>query len=527
MQPRNVLWLKPVFLPALVLFVSLAACDSSKKRASNAALYAQQQIEAGDLIGAGQNLRRAVQIRDDDSQIWLLLGQVEQRNNHIAEAYAAYSRADELRPGDPDTLRAIAFSGYMIGAVRDAGAAADRLLTIAPTDSAGLSVKGLIALDTRDTKAALEAAEAILRANPADETGILLKARAIAVSGDVDGAQTLIRDTVAKTGATPGLTALALQIDRVAGNANGMRDTYPALLKLSPDNSDLYVDYANFLYRTGDPAKARAILATGMAKERRNGPYLAWAFQILDRFEPTNVPPRLDPKIVKAPPSLLRTAAARYLLDRGDAAGAAAFVAPQGSIDPRDRGLYAAALDAMGRRKEAQAIVGELLAKTNDNPDPEALILRARWSLAAGKADQAAIDAQTAVLSDSTNIRARLVLATAYQAKGDDVRVRQVLTQASQEMPSNRRILRTLLDFLHKKGDNDAMLGAVRAFADANPADPGSWEMVANLCAAQRNTACVDSARERQRVAQTDYDMPNPSRPNIERGLFSPIKRKT
>jgi Tfp pilus assembly protein PilF len=527
MQPRNVLWLKSAFVPSLFFVLSLSACDSSKTRATNAALYAQQQIEAGDFIGAGQNLRRAVQIRDDDSKIWLLLGQVEQRNGHVPESFAAYNRADELHPGDPDTLRAIAFSGYMIGAIRDAGAAADRLLTIMPTDSSALSVKGLIALDTRDTKAALDAAESILRTNPADETGILLKARAIAVSGDVDGAQALIRETVSRTGATPGMTALALQIDRVAGNADGMRATFPALLKLSPENIDLYVDYANFLYKTGDPGRARAILAEGMAKQRRNGPYLAWAFQILDRFEPTNVPPRLDPKIVKAPASLLRTAAARYLLDRGDAAGAASLVSPDGSIDPRDRGLYAAALDAMGRRKEARAIVDELLATTNNNPDPEALILRARWSLASGKADQAAIDAQTAVLADSTNTRARLVLANAYLAKGDDARVRQVLTQATQELPTNRRVLAALLDFLYKRGDKEAMLGAVRAFADANPADPGSWNMVANLCAAQRNSACVESARERQRVAQTDYDMPNPDRPSIARGLFSPLKRKT
>jgi predicted Zn-dependent protease len=527
MQPRKILCSWTGFVPALFLGISLSACESSQKKASDAAMLAQQQAEAGDFIGAGQNLRRAVQLRDDDSAIWLLLGQVEQRNGHLPEAFAAYNRSDELKPGNADTLRAIAYSGYMIGAIKDAGDAADRLLSLAPSDTAALSVKGLIALDSRDTKAALEAAEAILRANPADETGILLKARAMAVAGDVDSAQTLIRETMAQRGESSGLTALALQIDRLAGNAKGVGATFPALLKLSPDNSDLYVDYANFLYKTGDPVKARAILAEGMVKERRNGPYLTWAFRVLDQFEPTNVPPRLDPKIAKAPASLLRTAAARYLLDRGDAAGAASLVSPQGSIDPRDRGLYAAALDAMGRRKDAEAIVTELLANVGNNPDPEALILRARWSLAAGKPDKAAIDAQTAVLTDSTIARARVVLAQAYAAKGDDARVRQILTQATQELPSNRRILMVLLDFLQKKGDKDGMMAAVRAFADANPADPGSWDMVANFCAVQRNTACVETARARQRVAQTDYDMPNPNRPNIERGLFSPLKRKT
>lgn len=482
-------------------------------------------MEAGDFASAATSLRRAVQLRDDDPGIWFLLGQAEQRNNRVGEAFNAFNRADELKPGDPDTLRSIAYTGYMIGAVKDSLGAAERLLTIAPDDASALSVKGLIALDGHDTKTALKAADAILRANPADETGILLKARAIAVAGNVDAAQTLLAEAIARSGQTPGLLALSLQIHRLAGNVEGLRVAYPALMKASPGNADLYVDYANFLYRTGDAAKARTILADGMIKEMRTGPYLAWAFRILDRYEPVNLPPRLDPRLARQPASLLRTMTARYLLERGDAAGSATLVSSTGTVDARDRGIYAAALDAMGKRKAAEAIVSELLAPGDAHPDTEALVLRARWRLAAGERDRAATDAQAAVLGDPSNVRARLLLAQVYAAAGDDLRVRQVLGEAMQDMPHNRRILAAFLDFLHRKGDKDTMLGVVRAFADANPADPESWGMVVNLCAASGNTACAEAARARMRLAMRDFDMPNPSRPNVERGLFSPIKR--
>ena len=524
MQPHNIRRPATGLLPVLLALSLLAACTSSKQRSADAVLLAQQQISAGDFISAGQNLRRAVQLRDDDAATWLLLGQIEQRNGNLREAFIAYTRADELRPSDPDTLRAVAYSGYLVGSPKDAAGAADRLLVLAPNDVAALSVKGLLALDDRDTGAAFETAEKILLNNPGEETGILLKARAMAVSGDIKGAQALLADTRAKHGDTSGILTLMLQLDRLSGNADGMRGIYPLLMKMAPDNSEIAVDYANFLYKTGSPDQARAVLAQGMAKQRRNGPYLGWAFSVLDKFEPTNVPPRLDPQIAKAPPSLLRTAAARYLLDRGDAKGAAALVSPQGSVDANDRGLYAAALDAMGRRAEAEAIVDELLAKP-DNQDPEALLLRARW-LMASNVGRAANAAQAAVIADTSNVRARLLLADIYARSGDAIRVRQVLNQAANDLPGNRRILDALLQFLQARGDKDGMLSALRTFADANPSDPQAWDTMAKLCEDMGNTACVATARFRQKNALDDFTMRNPARPQLERGLFSMIDRK-
>jgi Tfp pilus assembly protein PilF len=505
--------------------ILLVGCTSSQQKAADLAVQAQQLIAAGDYAAAGRDLRAAVQIRDDDSAIWLLLGQVEQRNGNLREAFIAYNRANELKPSDPDTLRSIAYTGYLVGARSDSASAADRLLVLSPSDSAALSVKGLMALDERDTKTALGYADNILTTNPGDETGILLKARALAVGGDIKGAIALLNETQSRAGPSGGLLTLRLQLERVAGNAAAMREIYPQLLKMNPKGEDLYVDYANFLFKTGDADQARKILTDGMLMQRRNGPYLGWAFSVLDRYEPTNVPPRLDPRIAKQPPSLLRSAAARYLLDRGDARGAAALVSPQGAVDPNDRGIYAAALDAMGRRAEAEAIVDELLAKP-DAQDPEALILRARWMMAANPG-RAATAAQAAVLADTTNIRARLLLADIYATQGDAIRVRQVYRQAANDLPGNRRVLDALLAFLQRSGDKDGMVGAIRTFADANGSDSGAWGMLADLCKQQGNTSCADTARFRQKNAINNYSSPNPNRPNLERGLFSALNRPT
>ena len=527
MQPHKIQRLFFGYVLPLFLGLSIAACGSSRQRANDAYGLAQQNIAAGNIVGAGFELRRAVQIRDDIPDIWLLLGQVEQRLGNLREAYLAFDRADELRPGDPDTLRALSYTGYVVGASRQAADAADRLLNLAPGDSNGLIIKGLLALDDGDTASALKEAEAILKPDATNETGILLKARAMTVAGDAKGAQDLIEETIARApGEHGGLRALALQIHRVDGNVEGLRATFPALLKANPDNDDLYIDYANFLYKTGDTAAARRILTDGLLKEARNGSYIAWAFSVFDRYEPADKLPILDPRIAKAPASILRTTAARYLLERGDAIGAAALVAPQGIVDSGDRGIYAAAIDQLGKHAEAKAIVDDLLAKP-DNQDADALVLRARWALAERNFDRAITDSQAAVVADPSNVGARLMLARAYNESGAVPRARQVLVTAANDLPKSHIIARALLDFLQKTGDKGALLGAIRAFADANPSDPGAWTMLANVCAEQGNTACVASARAQAQDALTNYDLPNPDRPNLQRGLFSPLKRKT
>jgi len=524
MQPRRIGQIFSALALAAMLGTGLPGCSSTKTQAEEKFARGQQYVAQNDMWMAGVELRSAVKLRDDNAEMWLLLGQVEQKLGNLREAYIAYTRADELQPGNADTLRALSYAGYVVGASREAGQAADNLLSLAPGDSSGLIIKGLIALDEGDTAAALKIADSMLAANAGDQTGIMLKARATAIKGDIAGAQKLVTDTMAGSADSGGLLTLVLQIQRLAGDAPGLGETFSRLLKLDRDSADLYVDYANFLYKTGKPDAARRLLADRLLKEQRNGPYIAWAFSLLDRYEPRNAPPVIDPRLRQTPPSTLRTVTARYLLDRGDARGAAALL-ERGGVAAADRGLYARALDLLNRRSEAEAIVQTLLDDTQSQ-DADALMLRARWAIASRSFERALSDAQAAVIADPPNVEARLVLVDAYRASGAASRARQILAQALIDLPRSSRLRDALLDFLQKSGDKAGQLDAVRAFADANAADPGSWDMLAKVCTEQGNTACAATARLRMRDAEANFDMPNPDRPNLQRGLFSPLKRK-
>ena len=485
---------------------------------------AQYAATNGDLTTAAISLRKALTLRDDNADTWAMLGQVEQQRERLGEAYMAFQRADELKPGDPAILRAVCYTGYVVGAAREAGDAADRLLAISPGDTNALSVKALLALDQRDTKTAAQFIDAILRVSPQDETGTLLKGRALAIDANVPGALALVNDGIARSAKSGGLQVLALQLYRLAGDVEGLRKTYPAVLALTPTNADLHADYANFLFKTGETQKAATLLFDAMIQEQRNGPFLGWAFQLLDTFTPRGGAPLFDQRLFKAPPSLLRTFAARYLVDHGASATAIKLVASSKGVDPADLGIYARALVGVGRTQEARTVVNDVLSTTGAK-DADALVARSTFALADRHFDQAVIDAQTAVVSDATSIGARLALARAFEARNGVALARGALVSAANDLPHSTMILSALLDFLQKKGDTDAMVGAIRTFADGNSNDPRGWKMLEAVCAKQGNSACVETARTNGKVALTNFYMPNPNRPSLDRGLFSPIKR--
>ena len=185
--------------------------------------------------------------------------------------------------------------------------------------------------------------------------------------------------------------------------------------------------------------------------------------------------------------------------------------------------MYAVALDGLGRRGEAQTRVDAMLGAIDQRQDPNALMLRARWALAAKNFDRANADAQNAVIADPSNIEARFVLAESYRIKDQQIRVRQVLAQAMRDLPRNRRVLVAYLQFLNSIGDSASAISAARNFADANRSQPWGWGILAQTCQKANDQACVVSAARFQQLALRDLTFTNPARPVRMRGLFSPL----
>lgn len=513
---------RSIFL-GLSLALALSACASKEERAQEHFAKAQQFAQAGQMNEAKVELMRAVAIRDDSPDMWFALGQLRLGTGELPEAFTAFGRADELRPGDANTLRPLAYTGYMIGATRLAKDANDRLLALNPADPQGLAISGMMALDKGEPDNAIVEADKILASNPSDQSALLLKARSIAVKGNVGEAIKLLKEAKATPENQAGLNMALLQFYRANGDLAGMKLLFPSLIEAQKDNPEIALDYANILYRTGDIANARKIWSDAVIKKRDDAKFVAWAFELFDNSEPEVQPAWLDPRLTKLSGSPLRSAAGQYLITRKDYTGALALITQGGGAAVNDRGLQAVALDGLGQRAEAESLVNAILSETGGAQDPNALMLRARWAIPAGQIDRASADAQGATIADPSNLAARLVTAQAYAAAQQPLRVRQVLAQAVRDMPRSRRALVAYINFLQGQGDHEGAIAAARNFADANMAQPWGWQTLMGVCQKINDGGCVISAKKRYDYSLRDYNFANPSRPFKMRGLFSPL----
>ena len=514
--------IRSLFLSGAML-LTLAGCASKTQRANEAYTQAQQFLTDGKPAEAKRELLRAVSIRDDVPDIWFALGQMRLQSGELPEAFTAFGRADELRPGSAETLRPLAYTGYMIGATRLAQDAVDRLLALSPGDGQGLAVKGLLALDKGDSDVTIAAADAILASSPNDETGLLLKARAIAVDGKVDDAIKLLQAATAGSASKPSIDFALLQFYRAKSDVAGMQSVFPDVIAAQKGNADLSLDYCNLLYRTGKIAEARKLWSDTVVAKRDDAKFITWAFEFYDNVEPAGQPAYLDDRLAKQPGSPLRSAAGQYLITRKEYARAAVLIAQGNGAAENDRGLYAVALDGLGKRAEAQALVDAITNAGTDTQDANALMLRAKWGAAAKSFDRAYADAQGAVLADPSLLEARMTLAQSYSSNNQPLRARQVLAEAVRDLPRSRRALSAYLQFLQLAGDHSSAIAAARNFADANGSQPWGWNTLAVACQRIGDAACIISAKRRYDVSVRDFTFTNPSRPFKMRGLFSPL----
>jgi tetratricopeptide (TPR) repeat protein len=514
--------IRAIFLGAALL-LGLSGCASKAERANDAYAKAQQLVTEGRLPEAKLELLRAVSISDDVPDIWFALGQMRLASGEMPEAFTAFGRADELRPGDANTLRPLAYTGYMIGASRLAQDAVDRLLALVPNDGQGLAVKGLLALDKGESETTLESAEKILSASPNDETGLLLKARAIAVDGKVDDAIKLLQASEQGPEPKPSINFALLQFYRAKSDVAGMQSVFPGLIAAQKENSELALDYANLLYRTGKIAEARKIWSDTIVAKRDDAKFVVWAFEVYDNAEPDGGPVYLDDRLTKMGGSPLRTAAGQFLLTRKEYARALALITQGRGAGEANLGAQAVALEGLGRHAEAQTLVDTILNAGTGRQDSFALMLRAKWAAAAKNFDRANADAQTAIIADPSNLEARMILAQSYLANQQPLRTRQVLAEAVRDLPRSRRALSAYLAFLQSAGDYPSAIAAARNFADSNGSQPWGWSTLAAVCQKINDGACIISAKRRYDAAVRDFTFTNPSRPFKMRGLFSPL----
>ncbi|PZO79897.1 MAG: TonB-dependent receptor [Mesorhizobium amorphae] len=157
-----------------------------------AALEARASLRAsyeGDLDGAEEDLRRAVEIAPGSSSAWNTLGLVQAGREANREAEAAFRRSIALDPNDPVGYANLAVFLLEQDRVAEARPLIDRAMALDPAFDVALAARGRLRLQTGELDAAVSDLLAASTANPAYSQGLLLLAAGLYESGDRVGAE--------------------------------------------------------------------------------------------------------------------------------------------------------------------------------------------------------------------------------------------------------------------------------------------------------------------------------------------------
>jgi predicted Zn-dependent protease len=218
-------------------------------------------------------LREAIRVKPDDSQRTLAL-----LSFHIAfrggdKAEQAF--IDTLAAHPKDTTLRFARVDYLRGLNRgdEARRQLDDIVALGRDEPAGLAARGQIAalhLAAGETAKAHAMLDEVIKVNPRDASGLLLRGRILLADGKPRDAVTDLRAAVKDRPGEPEVVATLAAAHRALDEAQLAREVIVDAVKFAPDNAVLRLMLANDLAVSKDPKAALLEVAEALRLAPRN-----------------------------------------------------------------------------------------------------------------------------------------------------------------------------------------------------------------------------------------------------------------
>ena len=514
-------------LGALLLFVSgliaLSGCADRTAEAAEAAALANVQLEAGSFSEAKQNIQRAIILRDDVAEYFIILGRIELAAGEPSGAFNAYSRALDLQADNIEVLQNIAELGLATDRLSEADEAATRILLLFPGSTRAMLVKGFIAIDKGQLDVARKFADDILAINGADVGGAILSARVSAVQGRFDDAIFEIQRARGAAAEAEALDATLLEIYRAQGNVAGLRQVFPAVVVAAAKGSAQYqLDYINFLYKTGAVATARAEALKSVASAPNDIGVLTGLTRLYHEYDRQPLAPDQIERLSEAGTRISQIALARFYLDTDQLDVALRIIRRSLAEDVLEaKALASRVILAMGNARQAERAAQEVLDLDPRNPD--ALLTRSAIRLAKGEVDRSLEDANIVVSDAPQEYAGYVALANAQLAQGSKIRARQVFEKGIDALPQSALLAAEYSAFLRRIGEPVRLVSLYGDLIAAAPSSRAAAQSYLAVCAEIGDEVCRMKAERALYNANRSFvidDLPGTPR---NRGLFSRI----
>jgi tetratricopeptide (TPR) repeat protein len=397
------------------------------------------------------------------------------------------------------------------------------MLVTDPNSINALQIKGMVALSRGKTDEGLKYADKVLVLSPGNEAGVMMRARALALDGDISKGLAEAEAALPVTGRTPGMLITLINLHRANSDGEAMKAYFPELVEQTKGAPAFLIDQANLHYRLGDKPTARRAIVRVLAEGSINLNDYGSVYRLWSEYDDAPLDEASIRAIAQSKDPVVPVSTIRQLLVMralGPAGGLLDALPP----DRRQqlRGLQARVLDLGGRKDAALRVAETVLAEDSENVD--ALLVRGPAYLRSGKANLALNDSQRAVQNDPTNVDAYLVLADVNIALGEKWRARQVLEDGVKRLPQSYELVSRYTQFLQTLKDKGRAISVTTMFARQSPASQRAWTLLAAQCLAAANASCKQAADKGLAKAKTLFELDNPPGSPQDRGIFSKIK---
>lgn len=449
------------------------ACSSRDQQAATAAGMADAALQQGQLLVARKQINKALAVRDDVADYWMLSAHIALADQDYSGAFDAYESVVMFDRTNNEALTRLCQIALSADQPERAERYADQLAVLSPTDKSAITVKAAIALKRGDKQTATRLLDQVLTADPGDALALGIKSKLLAANDDYVGAARAGEAALAAPGDPAGRLTVLKGIYLKTKDAAGYSRTVARMARSYPDRVTAQMDYAVNLYDTGDATAGLAVTRRilGLRPDDvtlAHGILELWIAHGAAAMPLASIVPNAANSSLQGKATYAQYANAighpeLALKVLGQAAERDAATAA--NADAKAARAHARVL--LGAIDPAQAEIAAVLAADGDHPG--ALVARGLLRAKGGDQRGAIEDLRHALAGNPDNALARLTLANLQIAQGEAVLAAETLQDGLGDPGADPRIAARLARLLRSQGRNAEAAAVLDNYVRNNP----------------------------------------------------------
>ena len=406
--------------------LAIIACASPEQRLEKYVKSGERFLEDGKLGMANVQFLNALKIDEQNVPALTGLTRIAEKKADYNQMFGLLQRLNRIDPKNVRVRLDLA-KLYLLGnETTKALELADALIAEDPKSAEALAVKAATLFRLGNAAEAVELARRSQAIDPTIADAVAVLASERVKEKDNEGALAILDKAIGAEGSAPVLELLRVQVLAALGRTDDIKTAYRNLVEKNPEDANYRRLYVTSLLESGEVEEARAQLvevARLLPKQNEAKLDIVRAdYRIGGRKKAEATFRQLIADNPEEPD--LKFAFGAFLREQDDVAGAEKIYAEivarkDAEMDEvlRAKNEIAAIRIAQGKRAEAETIINEILV--SDSRDTGALTKRAGFKIDGGDIDGAVADLRLVVNDNPDSWPARLLLAAAFEQKGD------------------------------------------------------------------------------------------------------------